>query len=284
MNEDSEADILQISKLLETSVEDINKKLRASYVRDDTFVPLRTVSKYQQELKNALLQIPGIKIIDQSVRPYPLGEKASHLIGYIQGINSEELEALQDQGYHLNSVLGKAGLENIYEEQLRAVDGCEIIIVDKNGNLKETLAKVDKIDGKSITLTIDAQIQSQLYDQCAQDKSCSVAMNPKTGEVLALVSTPSYNANDFVLGMSMNRWNALNGDENKPMYNRFKEALCPGSTFKAVTAAIGINTGAIAPSEDFGHSGLKWRKDESWGGYYITTTWNTPVPSTSKMP
>ena len=274
-----EADIARVAELLGMSVEDINKKLSASYVKDDTFVPLKTVSKDQQELKDALLEIPGIMITDQSVRYYPLGEKASHLVGYIQNINAEELEVLREQGYHMNSVLGKAGIEKLYEEQLRAVDGCEIRIMDKDGNLKETVAKVDKIDGESITLTIDAQAQSQLYDQCAQDKSCSVAMNPKTGEVLALVSTPTYNANDFVLGMSMNQWTALNEDENKPMYNRFKAALCPGSTFKAVTAAIGIDTGIISPTDDFGHSGLKWRKDESWGGYWITTTMEYSGPA-----
>lgn len=272
MSEDSGADIIQISELLEMSVEDINKILSASYVKEDTFVPMRIVSKDRMELKNTLLLIPGIKIIDKPVRYYPLGEKAAHLIGYIQGINAEELETLRKKGYHMNSVLGRVGMEKIYEEQLRAVDGYEIIIVDKEENIRDTLARMEKVDGKSITLTIDAQIQSQLYDRFTQDKSCSVAMNPKTGEILALVSTPTYNANDFVLGMSMSQWTALNEDENKPMYNRFMAALCPGSTFKAVTAAIGVNTGVISPSDDFGHSGLSWQKDASWGGYYITTT------------
>jgi len=279
MNEDSEADILQISELLDMSVDDINQKLSASYVKEDTFVPLKTVSRDQQELKDAILKVPGILITDQTVRYYPLGEKASHLIGYIQSINAEELEVLRDQGYSLSSVLGKAGIEKLYEDQLRAVDGCEIIITDGDGNLEETLARAEKTDGENISLTIDSQIQSQLYDQFSEDKSCSIAMNPKTGEVLALVSAPTYNANDFVLGMSMGKWTALNEDANKPMYNRFKAALCAGSTFKAVTAAIGIDTGIISPNDDFGHSGLKWRSDESWGGYYITTTMEYDGPA-----
>lgn len=274
-----ETDIVKVAALLDMSVEEINKKLGASYVKADTFVPLKTVSKDMQELKDALLEIPGIKIADQSVRYYPLGEKASHLVGYIQGINAEELDELKEQGYHSNSVLGKAGLEKIYEEQLRGTNGCEIFIIDHDGNRKETVALLLKSDGENITLTIDAKIQCQLYDQCVQDKSSSVAMNPKTGEILALVSTPSYNANNFVLGMSINQWNELNEDENKPMYNRFKAALCPGSTFKAVTAAIGIDTGIISPADDFGHSGLKWKKDESWGGYNITTTMEYSGPA-----
>lgn len=272
-------DIAKVAELLEMTPESVTKKLNASYVKDDTFVLLQTVSKEADELKEELLTVPGVLISDTPVRYYPLGEKASHLVGYIQSINAEELEVFRDQGYHMNSVLGKSGLEKLYEDQLRAVDGCEIIIVDSEGNVKETLAKKDKADGKDITLTIDAQIQGRLYDQFAQDKSCSVAMNPKTGEVLALVSTPAYDANDFVLGMPMSKWTALNEDENIPMYNRFKAALCPGSTFKAVTAAIGIDTGIISPDDDFGHSGLKWRKDESWGGYWITTTMEYSGPA-----
>lgn len=272
-------DIAKIAELLETTSESILEKLNASYVKEDTFVQLKIVSSQAQELIDQLLTVPGILINDTAVRYYPLGEKAAHLVGYIQGISSEELETLEDQGYHTNSVVGKSGAEKIYEEQLRAVDGREIIIVDEDGNVQETLATKDKIDGTDITLTIDAQTQSQLYDQCAQDKSCSVAMNPKTGEVLALVSTPAFDANDFILGMSAGKWTALNEDESKPLYNRFQAALCPGSTMKALTAAIGINTGIISPSDDFGHSGLQWRKDESWGNYYITTTMEYEGPA-----
>ncbi|GHV41853.1 penicillin-binding protein 2 [Clostridia bacterium] len=266
-----EADIAVIAELLEMSVESVNKKLGASWVKDDSFVPLKTVSKDEEALKEAALQIPGILITDVVVRYYPLGEKASHIIGYIQNINAEELETRRDQGYHMNSVLGKAGLERIYEDSLRAQDGKEIVIVDENGTRKEVLAAVTKNDGSDLRLTIDAEIQCKLYDQFAEDKSCSVAMNPKTGEVLALVSTPTYDTNDFVLGMSMSKWTALSEDENKPMLNRFKAALCPGSTMKAITAAIGLNTGIILPTDDFGHSGKRWQKDGSWGGYSITT-------------
>lgn len=277
--ENREQDIAQAAELLDMTVESINKKLDASYVKEDTFVPLRTVAMDQQVLKEELLNIPGIKITDQTVRYYPLAERASHLVGYIQNINGEELEELSEQGYHMNSVLGKAGVEKLYEEQLRAVDGCEIAIVDEEGNYKEILARQEKQNGEDVVLTIDARIQTQLYDQFEEDKSCSVAMNPETGEVLALVSTPSYNANDFVLGMTESKWTSLNEDEDQPMFNRFKAALCPGSTFKPVTAAIGIDSGKVSPDADFGYSGLKWRKDESWGGYWITTTMEYDGPA-----
>ena len=96
-------------------------------------------------------------------------------------------------------------------------------------------------------------------------------MNPFTGEVLALVSTPSYDDNDFILGMSEEKWASLNEDERKPMFNRFRQRFAPGSSFKPITGAIGLTTGAIDPNEDFGREGLSWRKDESWGNYYVTT-------------
>lgn len=115
------------------------------------------------------------------------------------------------------------------------------------------------------------EFAKELYEQFKDDKSCSVAMNQYTGEVLALVSTPSYDNNDFIRGMSSEKWNALNEDENKPMYNRFRQVWCPGSTFKPIIAAIGLTTGAIDPNEDYGNEGLSWQKDSSWGSYHVTT-------------
>ena len=125
--------------------------------------------------------------------------------------------------------------------------------------------------GQDIQLTIDANLQVSLYEQFKEDKSCSVAMNPYTGEVLALVSTPSYDNNDFIMGLSSEQWTALDEDENKPMYNRFRQVWCPGSTFKPITAAIGLESGAIDPMEDYGNVGLSWQKDASWGSYHVTT-------------
>ena len=122
-----------------------------------------------------------------------------------------------------------------------------------------------------IKLTIDTNIQSNLYNQLKNDKGLFVVMQPKTGELLALVSTPSYNSNDFVLGMTNEKWEELNNDTNKPLYNRFLQSYCPGSTFKPITGAIGLTTGKIAASDTFNYSGTSWQKDSSWGDYKVTT-------------
>ena len=162
-------------------------------------------------------------------------------------------------------------MEGLFEKELKGKNGCRVCIVNSEGKEKEELAYILVQDGHDIKLTIDANLQSSLYEQFKEDKSCSIAMNPYSGEILALVSTPSYDNNDFIMGLSSEQWTALNEDEDKPMYNRFRQVWCPGSTFKPIIAAIGLQSGAINPTEDYGNVGLSWQKDASWGSYYVTT-------------
>ena len=271
LSENKEQDIQKISELTGVSVEYINNQLSQSWVSDDTFVPIKKVSTSETELKNQLLQISGIQINSTSARVYPLGNEASHLIGYVQTINAEELEQNAGKGYSSTSLIGKAGLEAAYEEKLRGIDGTEIYIQDAEGNKLKTLAKQDKKDGEDITLTIDSTLQKEIYEQMKSDKGLWVVMEPSTGEILAAVSTPTYDSNDFVLGLSTDEWNQLNNDTSKPLYNRFIQRYCPGSTFKPITGAIGLTTGDVDPNSDYGYTGTSWQKDNSWGNYNVTT-------------
>lgn len=282
MSEDHAADVETLAALLDITPEGIEKSLSASWVKDDLFVPIRKLKKvYQPDtgaweiadpaLEEELLKIPGVKISNEASRVYPLGEKAAHLVGYVQAITAEELQERKSDGYSSLSLIGKVGLEALYEEQLRARDGIKIYIADEYGKEKEVLASSTAQDGKDIVCTIDAGVQSALYEQFLDDKSCSVAINPWTGEVLALVSTPAYDNNDFVVGYTKNAWDALLADEALPMYNRFRKTWVPGSSFKPVTAAIGLTEGAFTQTDNFGYSGLQWQKDKSWGKYYVTT-------------
>ena len=271
LGDNREQNISKISELTGVSVETINNYLSASYVKDDTFVPIRKVAKDNTELKEQLLQIPGILINDAQGRVYPLGEEAGHLIGYVQAINAEELEKYADKGYSSTSLIGKSGLEAAYEDRLRGTDGVRIYIEDADGEEVTTLAEQEQQDGEDITLTIDSDIQTKLYNQLRNDKGLFVVMKPGTGELLALVSTPTFDSNDFTLGMTTDEWNSLNNDEDKPLYNRFIQRYCPGSTFKSITGAIGLTTGNITADEDFGYTGTSWQKDSSWGDYRVTT-------------
>lgn len=271
MNENSEEDIKKLSELLEISEDRINSLLGASYVQDDTFVAITNVAKENYDLKEQLLEIPGVKITDATARVYPYGEEIAHLIGYVQNITAEELEENSDKGYTANSVIGKTGLERVYEDRLRGYDGSEIYITDSQGNRNQTIAKIDVQNGEDIKLTIDVSIQSYVYEEFKNDKSAVVIMNPKTGEILALCSTPSYDTNDFILGISSSKWESLQNDANNPLYNRYQASYAPGSSFKPVIGAIGLTTGKIDKDEDFGTSGTAWQKDSSWGTYNVTT-------------
>ena len=277
-----ENDYAQIAKYLETDVETIQKKMSASWIKDDSFVPIKNVSEQEknQLIQQEILNIKGVKINTISMRVYPYDKITSHIIGYVQNVNSEDLKKHKNEGYTSNSIIGRSGIEATYEKELRGEVGGKIVIVDENNNVIKTVAQKEAKDGKDIRLTIDIDLQQSLYNEYQNDKSASVALNPQTGEVLALVSTPSYSNNDFVLGLSTDKWNALNNDSNQPMMSRYKQTYTPGSTMKPITAAIGLETKTIDANKDLGAKD-KWQKDSSWGNYYVTTL-HAPSPNNLK--
>lgn len=284
---DREKALQQMSELLGIDPEMIADCLEAAWVKEDSFVPVKTIPKVseldlmslvqdekvisEKARQDALLAIPGVMLSDVEVRKYPYGQAASHLTGYVSNVTAEDLEAHEGEGYTENSVIGRSGLEALFEKELKGKDGCSIYIEDEDGNQRSILAETPVQNGQDIRLTIDARLQEALYQQFQEEPGCSVAMNPYTGEVLALVSTPSFDSNDFILGLSDGMWQSLNEDVRKPLFNRFREIWCPGSTFKPVIGAVGLQTGTIDPLDDFGNEGLSWQKDASWGDYYVTT-------------
>lgn len=250
---DDTTDLGKLAELLGITEDTINNALSASYVKDDTFVPLRKISKDEQDLKNQLLQIKGVLITDINARIYPYKEATSILTGYVQ----------DDEG--------KTGLEYAYNDRLKGEDGAEIYITDESGNKIKTLATKEVKNGENIKTTIDINIQQKLYNEFKDDEGASVAMNYNTGEVLALVSTPSYDANDMSLGVTDTEWNNLQNDEKKPMFNRYLATYVPGSSLKPVVGAIGLKYNSFTADDDFGRSGTRWQNDSSWGDLYITT-------------
>ena len=278
-----ENDYVQIAQYLETDVETLQKKMSASWINDDSFVPIKTVSEAtKNDLTNKnILGINGVKISTVSIRTYPYDKVASHIVGYVQNVNAEDLKKHKNEGYNSTSVIGRNGIEAAYEEKLKGITSGKIELVDKNDKvIKELCHKEVKMSPQDITLTIDIDLQQSLYNEYQNDKSASVALNPKTGEVLALVSTPSYSNNDFVLGLSTDKWNALNNDVNQPLMSRYKQTYTPGSSMKPITAAIGLETKTIDPNKDLGAKD-KWQKDSSWGNYYVTTL-HAPSPNDLK--
>lgn len=204
---DRDSAVLEMAELLELEPAVIEKKLSAGWVKEDSFVPIKTIPKIEdieyliplepdeeieqeKERQERLLRIPGVMITDIEVRSYPLGAAASHLTGYVQNVTAEDLEAHPGEGYTANSVIGRNGMEGLFERELKGQSGCRIYIVDSEGKEKEELAFRPVEHGRDIRLTIDADLQKALYEQFEEDQGCSAAMDPFTGEVLALVSTP----------------------------------------------------------------------------------------------
>ena len=257
----------------------VESAMSASWVQDGMFVPVKTLSAADYRAASAQLDaVQGISVQQTSGRVYPYAETCAHLTGYVQTASAEDREAHADEGYTQESLIGKSGLEAAYESDLRAKDGVRIIVRNASGQEKAVIAETAAQDGKDIVTTIDLSAQQALYDDMGENEGAAVAMNAQTGEVLALVSTPSYDPNDFANGMDNAQWEALSNDTRNPMLSRYQSAYCPGSTFKAITAAIGLESGTITADTVFEKT-ERWQKDSSWGSNYVTTTHLYDEPS-----
>ncbi|MDG0812649.1 penicillin-binding transpeptidase domain-containing protein [Cohnella rhizosphaerae] len=256
----------QVAAKLGITVADIDRKLGASWVKPELFVPIGVVDEADMA---AFDNVPGVVFQQKKLREYPLGEAAAHLTGYVGEINAEQLERLKDKGYKSGDVIGKAGLEQVLEDKLRGTAGVVVAIEDAAGQRKAVLAEKAAVPGTSFQLTVDAGLQKTIYDEIKADASSAAAIEPRTGEVLALLSSPSYDPNAFVRGLSAKQYASWNDDPRHPFLNRFSKGYAPGSSFKLVTGAIGLDEGTLDPNKGVDISGLKWTKDGSWGSYYV---------------
>lgn len=279
--EDRDAALASFAQLAGISVESIEDKLNASWVEDDLFVPIKNIA-YDSAKYDQFMSVSGVQIsiLNDAGRSYPYAEKCAHITGYVQSITAEELEKHKDEGYTSDSLIGKTGIESIYEEKLRAQDGYSIVVLDANRNEIKSMARKEKQDGETVKLTIDINVQTYLFDKLANDAGSVSAMDPHTGEVLALVSTPSYDPNEFAYGISNARWEEITNNDLNPLQARFTNAFAPGSTFKAITGAIGLENEIITNDTDLGKAeNWLWQLDESWGDYFVPTTAQYSEPS-----
>ena len=263
-----EEKITEIATALDISKENISSKLEAN-TNPEHFIPLvdiLTTDSRIDTLRNR--DEDGILLKEKIGRIYYGGEAFGRLIGYIGNITAEELEANLDKGYTDTSLIGKAGLEQVYENTLKGEDAAEIYI--ERGMEKITIANKEVVDGKDITLSIDYDLQNKVYSEMSGEKGAATAVNPKTGEVIAMVSAPSYDSNTFTTYISKTqeaKWEETNHADE---INRFNKTYSPGSTMKLLTSIIGLENGVINPSEEKDIEGLTWQKDSSWGNYKIT--------------
>ncbi|EFR98117.1 Penicillin-binding protein 2 [Listeria ivanovii subsp. londoniensis] len=260
--------IQAISKKIGISTEYINKQLEQKWVQADSFVPLVTLDE------DKLPEATGLTYAQKELRTYPLNEATSHLIGYVGEVSAEDIEKNPKLG--VGDVIGKSGLERYYDKQLRGKDGGEIKIINDQTKQEDTLQKIDRKDGEEIKLTIDAAVQKKAFDSLGSETGAVTMINPTNGELLALVSTPSYDANQMVLGITADDYAKYNDDKRLPFLARYANRYAPGSTFKTITATIGLDTGITKPDKVREISGLKWQKDSSWGKYFVTRVHDVP--------
>ncbi|WP_340600539.1 penicillin-binding protein 2 [Acinetobacter sp. HZNU-JH01] len=189
---------------------------------------------------------PGVKIETQMTRYYPFGELFAHVIGYVGRINDRELRAIDKDLYAGTNLIGKIGVEKSYEELLHGHPGYESVEADAHGNVLRKLGRKDPTRGNDLYLSLDYGLQTIASEQLAGRRGAIVAMDPRTGEILALVSSPSFNPNLFVTGISYNDYGSLRDNPDQPLFNRAVQGVYPpGSTIKPMFGLGGIHYGLV---------------------------------------
>lgn len=266
--------IVKLAGILKMNPAEIHEKLKQ---HNGTFEPVRIKTDLGPDVVTKIeerrAELPGVVIEIQPIRNYIHNELAAHVFGYVSEINDEELERLKKDRYKSGDILGKFGLEKVYDRELRGIDGGGQVEVDVTGRPVNVLGKKETIPGKNLILTIDYRIQKaaeaaideqlrylQTKTEFVNAKAAAaVAINPKTGEVLAMVSRPAFNPNLFAGGISVKDWKVLNENPHHPMDNKaISGEYPPGSTFKLVTGAAALELGKVTPEEKILDTGHHW--------------------------
>ncbi|HJW04458.1 MAG TPA: penicillin-binding protein 2 [Azospira sp.] len=289
---DLETVIEQLGDMVQVSPKD-KKRFRKLLEESKNFesIPIRTRLSDEEVAKFAAnrYRFPGVEVKARLFRQYPLGDLASHALGYIGRINDRDVETIdnaeQTPNYKGTEHFGKSGLEQKYEFQLHGETGYEEVEVDSGGRAVRVLSRTAPVSGNNLTLTLNAKLQEIAEKAFGNRRGALVAIDPSTGGILALVSMPTYDPNLFVDGIRGDDWDALNTDPNKPLLNRaIYSAYPPGSTFKPFMALGALTLGkrtasqAISDPGFFNFGGHQFRDDKK-GGHGLVDMYRSIVQS-----
>lgn len=194
-------------------------------------------------------RLPGVEVVAQLVRHYPQREHFAHSVGYVGRINERELKELDPVEYSGTHHIGKTGIERFYEDQLHGKVGYEEVETNARGRVLRVLNRTDPLPGQDVMLTLDVHLQEVAEQALGGRRGAVVAIQPSTGEVLAMVSQPSFDPNPFVTGISFKAYAELRDSIDRPLYNRVLRGLYPpGSTIKPMVAVAGLDAGVITPT------------------------------------
>lgn len=256
------AHLKEISSYLDIPLDTIEASLSQGWVKDDLFVPIKILPD------EAVKKMTGLQYKAIKIRNYPLAEAAANLVGYTGKVTAEDLE--KKPSLHADSIIGKMGLERAYDEELRGTDGGKISLTDESGKVKDVLLDAKVENGETIQLTIDSLLQKKAYSALDNATGSTVIMQPKTGALLTLVTKPSFDPNLMVRGISQSQYDAYANNPNKPFMSRYAQRYAPGSTLKAITAAVAFEANTLKEDTVRKINGLQWQKDSSWGNYKVT--------------
>jgi penicillin-binding protein 2 len=256
-------------------------------------LPIRTKLTDEEVARFAAqrYRFPGVEIKARLFRSYPWGELASHVIGYIGRVNQAEKAAMEDwddadqANYRGTEYIGKLGIEQAYEKQLHGITGVEQVETTASGRAVRLMASSPSTPGDTVKLSIDIKLQKMVEDLYGDRRGAMVALDPKTGEVLAFVSKPTFDPNLFVDGIDPENWQALNESIDKPLLNRaLRGTYPPGSTFKPYMALAALETGKRTPQQTIFDPGYFWFgghkfRDDKEGGHGTVDMYKSIVQS-----
>jgi penicillin-binding protein 2 len=251
--------VTEVGRLLNIPPEEIEERLKAQK-RRAPFKPVKIKSDINWNelalLESNRVHLPGLIVDVRPRRAYDYGELASHLIGYLGEIDENELKQAREATYRMGALIGKYGVEYRWEDDLRGVDGGRQIEVDALGREIRPLGTVEPFPGNNLFLTIDLDLQ-KTAEEAYQDKNGAlIAMDPKTGRVLAMVSKPSFEPDIFARNILQEEWKSLLENPHHPLQNKGIQGQYPaGSVFKIITAIAGLESGMITPDTTFNCTG-----------------------------
>ncbi|WP_017877628.1 penicillin-binding protein 2 [Janthinobacterium sp. CG3] len=267
-----DAVIDDLAKLVAIEVKDrrrFKKMLEES--KNFASVPLRSRLSDEEVARFTAqrFRFPGVEVQARLFRQYPLGEVASHVVGFIGRINRGEAKAMEESddaaNYRGTDYIGKEGLEKSYEKQLHGTTGYEEVEVSARGRAMRTLSRKAAVPGNNLILSIDIELQKVVEEAFGEWRGAMVAIEPSTGDILAYVSRPGYDPNLFVDGIDQQSWNELNTSLDRPMVNRpLSGTYAPGSTFKPFMALAALELGKRTPSQAISDPGFMYLGDHKF--------------------
>jgi len=249
--EDAERTLLLLSEVLGESVATLREEYTTAPT--DWFVPLGNISALNgSQYYDTLASIPGVVLREKPLRLYGDGRLAPHVVGYLGPIGAEELEEWTAKGYSPDAVVGRAGLEAWGEEFLAGRRGGRLSVISSEGSLVANLAEQSSVPSRSVHTTLHRALQEKAAELMEGKRGAIVALDPQTGQILALVSSPSFDSNAFIPSIAAGEWQRLVSGPDQPLINRATQGLYPpASTFKIVTMSAALGTGFYAPSSPF---------------------------------